>query len=110
MAHVALDGRWLHVNDKMLEIVGYSREELLSLTFQDITHPDDLDADLEQVRLLLAGEIGTYSMEKRYFRKDGSVVWIELTVSLVRKPSGDPEYFLAVVEDITRRRLIGRQV
>ncbi|HEX2728624.1 MAG TPA: PAS domain S-box protein, partial [Rubrobacteraceae bacterium] len=104
MAHVDLTGRWLHVNEKLLQIVGYEREELLGLTFQDITHPDDLDADLDHLRRLLAGEIDTYSMEKRYFRKDGSVVWIELTVSLVKDPSGQPGYFISVIEDIAGRK------
>jgi len=74
------------------------------MTFQDITHPDDLGADLDQLRRLLAGEIETYSMEKRYFRKDGSVVWINLTVSLVRGASGEPAYLIAVIEDVSRRR------
>lgn len=83
IAHVDPYGWFLRVNQKLCDIVGYTREELLELTFQDITYPDDLDADLEYVRQLLAGEIQTYSMEKRYFRKDGSVVWINLTVSLV---------------------------
>ena len=74
------------------------------MTFQDITHPDDLGADLDQLRRLLAGEIETYSMEKRYFSKDGSVVWINLTVSLVRGASGEPAYLIAVIEDVSRRR------
>ena len=74
------------------------------MTFQDITHPEDLGADLDQLRRLLAGEIETYSMEKRYFRKDGSVVWINLTVSLVRGASGEPAYLIAVIEDVSRRR------
>ena len=104
MAHVGANGRWLRVNQKLCEIVGYSREELLSKTFQDITHPEDLGADLDQLRRLLAGEIGTYSMEKRYFRKDGPVVWINLTVSLVRGAAGEPAYFIAVIEDISRRK------
>jgi PAS domain S-box-containing protein len=104
VAHVGTDGRWLRVNDKLCEITGYSREELSGMTFQDITHPDDLGADLDQLRRLLAGEIETYSMEKRYFRKDGSVVWINLTVSLVRGASGEPTYLIAVIEDVSRRR------
>jgi PAS domain S-box-containing protein len=101
IAHVGLDGRWLRVNRKLCDIVGYHPDELMRLTFQDITHPDDLEADLAQVRRLLAGAIQTYSMEKRYFRKDGSVVWINLTVALVRTPEGQPKYFISVVEDIT---------
>jgi PAS domain S-box-containing protein len=104
VGQVALDGRWLRANDKLCEISGYDREELLEKTFQELTHPEDLDADLEQAERLLAGEIETYSMEKRYVRKDGSVVWINLTVSLVREPSGAPKYFVSVVEDISERK------
>ena len=105
MAHVALDGGWLRVNDKLSEIVGYAREELLSLTFQDITHPDDLDADLGYVERMLNGDIQTYSMVKRYIRGDRSRVWVNLTVSLIRKPSGQPDCFVSVIEDVTARKL-----
>jgi PAS domain S-box-containing protein len=104
MALVDLGGRWLRVNQKLSEIVGYSGEELLQMTFQDITYPDDLDTDLEQVRRLLAGEIETYSMEKRYLKKDGTIVWINLTASLGRNPNGAPRHFIAVVEDISERK------
>ncbi|MCA1739907.1 MAG: PAS domain S-box protein, partial [Actinobacteria bacterium] len=110
IAHVDADGRWLRVNQRLCEIAGYSREELLQKTFQEITHPDDLDADLEKVRQLLAGEIETYSMEKRYFRKDGSIVWINLTSSLMREPSGAPNYFIGVIEDITARKRAEEEV
>jgi PAS domain S-box-containing protein len=106
IAHNALDGSWLRVNQRLCDILGYTREELLQKTFQEITYPDDLDADLEQTRRLLAGEINTFTMEKRYIRKDGSVVWINLTVSLVREPSGDPGYFIAVIEDISERKQV----
>ncbi|MDQ3966256.1 MAG: SpoIIE family protein phosphatase, partial [Actinomycetota bacterium] len=104
IAHVATDGHWLRVNRRLCDIVGYQKEELLGLRFQDITHPDDLEADLEGARQLLAGEIETYSREKRYFRKDGSIVWIYLTVSLMRSASGEPRYFISVTEDITERK------
>ncbi|MBV9455319.1 MAG: PAS domain S-box protein [Rubrobacter sp.] len=110
ISHNAADGRWLRVNQKLCDIVGYSREELLELTFQDLTYPDDLDADLEQVERLLVGEIPTYSMDKRYFRKDGSIIWANLTVSLVRDSSGEPEYFIAVIEDINQRKQADEEI
>jgi PAS domain S-box-containing protein len=104
IAHVGTDGRWLRVNDKLCAILGYPREELMRLSFQDITHPDDLETDLNHVRQILAGEIKTYSMEKRYLRKDRSLVWTNLTVSLVRTERGEPKHFISVVEDITERK------
>jgi PAS domain S-box-containing protein len=103
-AQVGIDGRWLRVNRRLAEIVGYEPEELLQTTFQEITHPDDLGVDLAQVRRLLADELRTYTMEKRYLRRDGSPVWVNLTVSLVRDASGEPAYFIAAVEDISERK------
>ena len=97
MAHVALDGRYLRVNRRFCDIVGYTREEVLTRSFQDITHPDDLDSDLNYVERVIAGRMETYSVEKRYFRKDGSIVWVHLTVSLIREPSGESAYFISVV-------------
>jgi PAS domain S-box-containing protein len=110
LAHVGLDGRWLRVNCRLCGIVGYSERELLKLTFQDVTHPDDLQSDLTQVQRMLAGEIETYSMEKRYLRKDASVIWIQLTASLVRDSAGAPQYFISVVEDISGRRQADAQL
>ncbi len=104
IAHVGIDGRWLRVNDRLCAIVSYPREELLRRTFQDITHPDDLEKDLDLLQQMLSGKIQTYSMEKRYFRKDRSLVWINLSVSLVRSASGAPRHFISVVEDITERK------
>jgi nitrogen fixation negative regulator NifL len=104
IAHIAPDGRWLRVNRKLCEIVGYSHDELLDTTFQAITHPDDLDADAEAVRRLLTGEGVTHQMEKRYIRPDKSITWINLTVALVRRSDGDPDYFISVVEDISARK------
>jgi two-component system cell cycle sensor histidine kinase/response regulator CckA len=104
IAHVGTDGRWLRVNRRLCEMVGYTREELLARTFQEITHPADLEADLENVRRMLAGEIQAYSMEKRYIRKDGTADWIALTVSLARDHEGRPKYFISVIEDIEPRR------
>ena len=104
IAHVGADGSWLRVNDRLCQIVGYPRENLLASTFQDITHPDDLDTDLDLVRRVLAGEIKTYSMEKRYIHRDLSTVWINLTVSLVRDARGKPLHFISIVEDIDARK------
>lgn len=104
IAHVSPTGAWLRTNQKLCEIVGYPCDELRRLTFQDITHPDDLNIDLEYVRQMLAGQIQTYSMEKRYIRKDQSLVWINLTVALVREPTGSPKYFISVIEDISDRK------
>ena len=104
MALVALDGRWLQVNRSLCKIVGYSEQELLTATFQAITHPDDLEADLGYVRQMLAGEIQTYQMEKRYFHKLGQIIWILLSVSLVRDAQENPLYFISQIQDITARR------
>lgn len=104
MALVSPEGKWLRVNRAICEITGYSEAELLERTFQDITHPDDLEADLENVRKMLAGEIKTYQMEKRYFHKNGSIVWILLSVSLVRTKPGEPLFFISQIQDITRQK------
>ncbi|MFZ9034333.1 MAG: sigma 54-interacting transcriptional regulator [Anaerohalosphaeraceae bacterium] len=104
VAHVSPDGKFLRLNQKFCDIVGYSEEEMLALTFQDITHSDDLDVDLEYVRQVLAREIENYSMDKRYFRKDGSIVWVSLTVSLVFDKEGNPKYFVSVIQDISERK------
>ncbi len=104
IAHVAPDGSWLRVNQKLCTITGYSERELYCLTFGDITHRDDLDADWAQASALLRGEITTYSMEKRYIRKGGDSIWVNVTVSLARNADGKPEYFICVVEDISARK------
>ena len=104
IAHTTQDGGFLLVNQRFCDILGYTQDELRALNVREITYPDDLDMDLENARKLLAGEVSTFSMEKRYLRKDGSVVWVNLTVSLVREPSGDPKYFIGVVEDIAERK------
>lgn len=103
IAMLSPEGRWLKVNRKFCEIVGYPPEELLKTTFQDITHPDDLHTDLAFVKQMLARELSTYSLKKRYIRKDGTLVWINLNVSLVWKEDATPDYFISVVEDIQER-------
>ncbi|MGC9942826.1 MAG: PAS domain S-box protein [Verrucomicrobiota bacterium] len=104
MAQSDLEGHWLRVNNRFCSIIGYSKEELLNKTFRDITHPEDLAGGLNLMRLLLAGELETYTLEKRYFRKDRSIVAVNVTLSLVREASGKPRHFIGVVEDITERK------
>src|SRR3569833_650463 len=104
MARVTPDGRFVVVNDRVCAITGNRREELPGRCFAEITHPEDIDDDLRQAEALLAGRIDNYAMEKRYVRKDGSLVWINLTASLVRDSGGAPDYFVAVLEDISRRK------
>ncbi len=104
IAHMRADGLFLRVNDKFCTLVGHDRDELLKMTFQDITHPDDLEADLKYMRQVLSDEIKSYSMDKRYIRKDGSEVWMTRTVSLVRDGAGAPKHYISVLEDITERK------
>jgi len=104
MAHLAIDGRYLRVNDRLCEILGYSREELLQKSFIDVTHPADLAADLAQMERQLAGEIVHHSMEKRYLRKDGATVWANMTASVVRDDTGTPKYGIVVIEEISARK------
>jgi len=106
IAHVALDGRWLGVNDAVCRITGYGREELLMKPFADITHPDDLAPEWANARRLLAGETATYSMEKRYLHKQGGITWINLTVSVQCDESGSPSNFICIIEDITKRKQV----
>jgi two-component system, LuxR family, sensor kinase FixL len=104
IAHVAPEGHWLRVNRALAEIIGYTTDELLSGCFQEITHPDDLATDLQHVELLLRGEADRYAIDKRYIKKDGSNVWVSLTVALVRKRDGASDFFVAVIQDITQRK------
>jgi PAS domain S-box-containing protein len=104
IARVTPNGRFEEVNQRLCDILGYAPEELLAKTFGDITYPDDLKADLTAMERILAGESTTYLREKRYFRKDGSVVWANLAVFMIRKPEGSPDYFVSVVEDISTRK------
>ena len=109
IAHIAPDGRFLRVNKKLCDIVGYSKEELLQITFQEVTYPDDLATDLDYVQQLLNEAIDHYSIQKRNITKDGSKIWVNLTVALVRDSSGLPEYFISVVEDITETKKTERE-
>jgi len=98
------DGRWLSVNQRLCDIVGYTRPEMLVLNFVDITHPDDRQAHVAHQRRACAGEILSFTLEKRYLRKDGAVVWVSVASSLVRDEAGAPEYYITVYEDITDRK------
>ncbi|AFV85108.1 diguanylate cyclase [Alteromonas mediterranea] len=106
LAHVGIDGTFIRVNKKLCEFLDYSDQELTKLTFQDLTAPDHLDEDLDQLERLLEGQIDNYSIEKRYIRRDGKRVWAKLTVSLVRDDSNNPDYFISVVEDIDEKKRI----
>ncbi|SFQ01201.1 PAS domain S-box protein [Pseudomonas borbori] len=103
MALVSPAGRWLEVNDKLCQILGYNRDELLHGDFQRITHPDDLAADLENTESLLAGRINAYQMEKRYLDKLGRTIWALLSVSLVRDGEGRPVHFVTQIQDFSDR-------
>src|SRR5581483_2583240 len=104
MALVSLEGRWLQANAALSSMLGYSADELLQTTFQALTHPEDLAADLALVRRLTAGEIESYSMEKRYFHKQGHTIYALLSVSLVRAAANQPRYFISQIQDITARK------
>ncbi|MGC2549420.1 MAG: PAS domain S-box protein [Candidatus Sulfotelmatobacter sp.] len=104
VAQVSPSGRLLRVNDKLTEITGYSKDELLKMTFQEITHPEDLGEDVSQGDQVKSGALETYSMEKRYIRKDGSIIWVNLTVSGARNEKGELKHFISVAEDISARR------
>jgi diguanylate cyclase (GGDEF)-like protein/PAS domain S-box-containing protein len=106
MALLTPEGRWVRVNRALLAITGYNSEELLSKSLEEVTHPDDLSLDIEHMRQLLAGEIGDYQIEKRYFHARGHVISATLSVSLVRDREGQPLHFIAQIQDITERKLM----
>jgi diguanylate cyclase (GGDEF)-like protein/PAS domain S-box-containing protein len=110
MALVGTDGRFLRVNKSLCEILGYSQAKLLTTTFQALTHPDDLETDLEHLKRLLAGEIRTYQIEKRYFHKEGYIVWVLLSTSLIHDEEGGPLYFVSQIQDITERKALGERL
>ena len=104
IAQVDLGGRFIDVNRKLCEMLAYSEAELLSRTVKDISHPDDRDTTDRERERMRAGERASVQFEKRYLRKDGSVVWVNLTVALVRNAQGEPQHEIAVMEDITERK------
>ncbi|HZR84975.1 MAG TPA: response regulator [Candidatus Binatia bacterium] len=110
MAVVGADGRFLRVNRALCEMVGRDEDELLGTDFQHITHPDDLEADLAELRRALAGEIDSYEMEKRYFHRRGHVVWVLLGVQIVRDLAGRPLYFVSQIQDISERKRVEEEL
>lgn len=106
MGFVSLEGRWLRANKALCTMVGYSEEELRDLTFKDISHPDDLPDDLEQVRAMIAGKSDRYNKVKRYYAKDGRLIWVCIDVFVVRDGSGAPLYFIGQIQDITTQRAL----
>ena len=105
MALVSLEGKCLKVNSVLCSILGYSEDELLMKTFQEYTHPDDLDGDLDYLNQLLAGKIESYKIEKRYFHKNGKIIWGLLAVALAKDNTGAPLYLISQIEDITEHKL-----
>ncbi|MEJ2793640.1 PAS domain S-box protein [Iodobacter sp. LRB] len=104
IALVAPDGSWISVNEALCQIVGYSKAELLQLTFQDITCPEDLDADLHLLQQLVADQIDRYQLEKRYIRKNGSTVWVNLVVTKYVGEKGELDYFVSIIKNIQDRK------
>lgn len=103
MALVALTGEWLQVNTKFSEMIGYTEAELQELTFQDLTHPDDLDTDLKYLQRAIDDEIDSYQMQKRYFHKNGDVIWAMMSVALIKDGDDLPVHLVSQIEDITQR-------
>ncbi|MCE0540748.1 PAS domain S-box protein, partial [Kineosporia rhizophila] len=111
LALVSLEGRFQRVNRALCRILGYSADQLLGMTFQEVTHPDDLAGDLGLVHRLLGGEIDQYSLEKRYVHAHGYPVWVQLSVTVMRDgDTGRPEQFVAAVENVTARRQAGQRL
>ncbi len=104
LAIVNLDGHWVDVNDPLTKMLGRSRQELLTLTFSDVTHPDDVDENLAGLQRLRDGDIDSYATEKRYLHRDGNVIWAQLSVTLVKDDLGKPLYFISQMQDVSERR------
>ncbi len=109
MAIVDLDGYWIEVNDRLCQILGYSKEEFKKMTFIELTHPDDLKEDLENKQKLVKGQLAGFSMEKRYIHKNQSYIWVLLSVSLVKNSQGEIQHYVAQIIDISERKKIEEQ-
>ncbi len=106
----SLDGKYMQINQRFCDIMGYSETELIVKSFTELTHPEDLAKDDEKTKLLVKGELQSFTMEKRYIRKDGEIVWANLAVSLARDLSGEPQYFIGIVQDISDRKRSEQQL
>jgi PAS domain S-box-containing protein len=104
IAHMGTDGTWLRVNQTLCDLLGYSREELLAITYLGIVHPDDIEEAHHAIRRLGSGEDSLYSADKRCLRKDGSFVWTHMDISLIRKADGTPDFSVTIIDEITERR------
>lgn len=104
MAHSEINGRWIRINQTYCDMLGYAKAEIMKMHFRDYTHPEDVKLDLRQLKRTLDGEITHYGFEKRYIHRLGHVVWAYLTITLIRKSNGEPDYLIAVVQDITARK------
>ena len=105
LAYIDPDGRWQRVNNSLCELLGYRAEELYAMTFQQITHPDDLALNLQLLQGMLAGESERYEVEKRVRHKSGDYIWVRARTSLQRRDDGEPEHLISVFEDISAERL-----
>lgn len=110
IAHIALDRRYLQVNDAFCAMLGYRRDELLSKTYRDITAPGDLEPSDRRFSELLSGDVDVLTSEKQYLRKDSTPIWVSVTSSVVRSARGQPSYFLSVIVDIEERKRIEREL
>jgi PAS domain S-box-containing protein len=104
IAHLSPEVKWIRVNRTFARIVGYPPDELVSKSVQDITHPDDIESSFAQVERLRSGKADSYELEKRYVRKDGTPVWVHITGTAVRRNDGSVDHFVAVIQDITKRK------
>ncbi|HEX3533742.1 MAG TPA: PAS domain S-box protein [Gemmatimonadaceae bacterium] len=104
MAIVSLEGRWLRANKSLCDMLGYAEEELRQITFQTVTHPEDIGEDLSELARLVSGEIGSYNRVKRYYRKDSRLIWVSVAVSAIHDAAGVPMYFISQVLDVTAQR------
>src|SRR5262249_4057337 len=110
IAHIDTSGHFLRVNEKFCSIVGHGRDELLCKTAHDITHPDDSGVGMPMLGAVLRGESPGFELEKRYVRKDGSAVWVALSVSLQRDAANEPAYGISIIRDVSERKRLDRQL